>query len=158
VPCESSLPSLSINRPSAVPTRRPHDKTVPLALNRPVSGVIGRTIDILNSKVVEPEPLSIIDLMASPMHVSRSVAEKSPCTVPSGLRYSLLGSEVTTTLPFRALDNVVSKRSGHGVQWQRSVHKPIDELKPALCLPILYTYDPITLLAGYLHRFYDRSC
>lgn len=99
VPCASNLPSLSINRPSAVPTRRPQDKTIPSALNRPVSGVMGRSIEILNSKVVELEPLSIIDRMARPMHVSRRVAVKPPCTVPSGLRCSLSDLEVTTTFP-----------------------------------------------------------
>ena len=40
--------------------------TVPSALSRPVSGVIGRTNDILNSRVVEPMPFSKVDWIASP--------------------------------------------------------------------------------------------
>jgi hypothetical protein len=34
---------------------------MPLALIRLVSGVIGRTNDILNSRVVEPTPFSKVD-------------------------------------------------------------------------------------------------
>src|SRR5260370_35901939 len=52
----------------------------------PVSGVMGRTSEILNSSVVWPTPFSRVDWMASPMQLSSSVAVKPPCTVPAGLR------------------------------------------------------------------------
>ena len=45
-------PLASVTRPSAVPTRRPQVRTVPSALIKPVSGVIGRISEILNSSVV----------------------------------------------------------------------------------------------------------
>ena len=61
VPWTSKRPLLSVTRPPAVPTRRPRLITVPSALIGPVSGVIGRTNDILNSRVVEPTPLSKVD-------------------------------------------------------------------------------------------------
>ena len=52
VPWASKRPLLSVMRPSAVPTRRPQLSTMPSALIVPVSGVIGRTSEILNSSVV----------------------------------------------------------------------------------------------------------
>jgi hypothetical protein len=58
--------------------------TVPSALIGPVSGVIGRMNDILNSRVVEPTPLSKVDWIASPMQLSSIVAARPPCTVPAG--------------------------------------------------------------------------
>ena len=48
VPWASRRPVPSVSRPSAVPTRRPRLSTVPSALIRPVSGVIGRSSEILN--------------------------------------------------------------------------------------------------------------
>ena len=56
------------------------------ALITPVSGVIGRTSEILNSSVVWPRPFSKVDQTASPMQLSSSVAANPPCTVPAGLR------------------------------------------------------------------------
>jgi hypothetical protein len=61
VPWTSKRPLLSVTRPSAVPTRRPRLITTPSALIAPVCGVIGRTNEILNSRVVEPTPLSSVD-------------------------------------------------------------------------------------------------
>src|SRR6266700_30547 len=52
VPWASRRPLPSVSRPSAVPTRRPRLSTTPSALISPVSGVIGRTREILNSSVV----------------------------------------------------------------------------------------------------------
>jgi hypothetical protein len=65
----------------------------------PISGVIGRTSEILNSSVVEARPFSNVDWMASPMQLSSKVAEKPPCTVPAGLRWMPRGSAVMTTRP-----------------------------------------------------------
>ena len=73
-----------------------------LGPDRPVSGVIGRTNVILNSRVVEPMPLSRVDWIASPMQLSSIVAARPPCTVPAGLRWMSLGSAVTTTRPLSA--------------------------------------------------------
>src|SRR5438105_8284729 len=61
VPWTSKRPLLSVTRPSAVPTRRPRLSTTPSALIGPASGVIGRTNEILNTRVVEPMPLSSVD-------------------------------------------------------------------------------------------------
>src|SRR6266436_5610372 len=72
------------------------------ALIGPVSGVIGRTNEILNSRVVEPTPFSNVDWMASPMQESSMVAARPPCTLPAGLRWMSLGSAVTTTRPLSA--------------------------------------------------------
>ena len=66
VPWTSKRPSLSVTRPSAVPTRRPRLINLPSAFIEPVSGVIGRTNDILNSSVVEPTPFSNVEWIASP--------------------------------------------------------------------------------------------
>jgi len=68
VPWTSKRPLLSVTRPSAVPMQRPRLITVPSALVGPVSGVIGRTNEILNSRVVEPTPFSKVDWIASPEH------------------------------------------------------------------------------------------
>src|SRR5258708_7227787 len=66
VPWASKRPPLSVIRPSAVPIRRPELNTTPFAVIRPVSGVIGRTSEILNSRVVWPIPFSSVDKTASP--------------------------------------------------------------------------------------------
>jgi hypothetical protein len=68
----------------------------------PVSGVIGRTNEILNSSVVEPIPFSKVDWIASPMQLSSIVAASPPCTVPAGFRWISGGSAITTTRPFCA--------------------------------------------------------
>ena len=52
VPWTSKRPLLSVIRPSAVPTRRPRLSTTPSAVIKPVSGVMGRKSEILNSRVV----------------------------------------------------------------------------------------------------------
>src|SRR5262249_31898071 len=83
--CASRRPLLSVTRPSAVPIRRPPLSTTPSARIRPVSGVIGRTNEILNSSVVESTPFASVVWMASPMQLSSSVAVRPPCTVPAGL-------------------------------------------------------------------------
>ena len=52
VPCASSLPALSMMRPSAVATRPPRWMTVPSQRISPVSAVIGRTKFVFTSSVV----------------------------------------------------------------------------------------------------------
>ena len=74
-----------------MPTRRPQFITMPSAVIHPVSGIIGRMNEILNSTVVCAKPLSSVDLTASPMQLSSSVAENPPCTVPAGLRWVSFG-------------------------------------------------------------------
>ena len=81
-------PLPSVTRPSAVPMRRPQFRTTPSAVIWPVSGVIGRTREILNSSVVWLAPLSSIDWMANPMQLSSSVAVRPPCTVPAGFKWA----------------------------------------------------------------------
>lgn len=99
--CREKSPFI-VSDAAAVPTRRPELRTFPSARINPVSGVIGRTKDILNSSVVLPNPFSNVDWMASPMQLSSSVAVKPPCTVPDGLRSAVVGTEVTTTRPCSA--------------------------------------------------------
>ncbi len=82
VPCASKRPLASVRRPSAVPIRRPQFNTIPSAMIRPVSGVMGRMSEILNSTVVCARPLSRVDCTASPMQLSSNVAVRPPCTVP----------------------------------------------------------------------------
>src|SRR5947209_17650853 len=91
VPWTSKRSLLSVTRPSAVPIRRPRLITVPSALIGPVSGVIDRRNDILNSRVVEPTPFSKVDWIASPMQLSSIVAARPPCTVPAGFRWMSFG-------------------------------------------------------------------
>ena len=61
MPCASNRPFASVTRPSAVPTRRPQLRTLPSALIWPVSSVMARTSEILNSSVVLLMPFSSID-------------------------------------------------------------------------------------------------
>ena len=88
--------------PSAVPTRRPQVSAIPSARISPVSRVIGRTSEILNSSVVWPMPLSSFDSTASPIQLSSKVAERPPCTPPAGLRCVSFGTTVMTTRPLSA--------------------------------------------------------
>lgn len=52
MPCASNRPLVSVIRPSAVPTRQPQLRTLPSAVICPVSGVMPRTSEILNSSAV----------------------------------------------------------------------------------------------------------
>ena len=61
MPWASNRPERSVTRPSAVPIRRPPFRTLPSALISPVSSVIARTSEILNSNVVLPNPFLSVD-------------------------------------------------------------------------------------------------
>ena len=90
---------LSVNFPSAVPTRRPAFKTSPSAQIRPVSGMTGRSREIFNSKVVDPRPWSNVNCTASATAESSKIVASPLCTPLAGLRWSIFGVSVTISLP-----------------------------------------------------------
>src|SRR2546430_4677874 len=116
VPCARTRPSLSVNVPSAVPIRRPQLITLPSAFTSPVSGVTGRTSEILNSSVVCAKPLSSMERMASPMQLSSRAAARPPCTVPAGLRCPAWGFCGGNDAALGNLHDVLAERLRHTVQ------------------------------------------
>jgi hypothetical protein len=137
VPWTSKRPLLSVTRPSAVPTRRPRLITVPSALIKPVSGVIGRMNEILNSRVVEPMPFSKVDWIASPMQLSSIVAASPPCTVDiSWLRHN-------DDAPAFHLGDFVAQGLGYRIEGQRSVGQSLDKFQASHLLLLVGADRPV---------------
>ena len=76
-------------------------------------------------------PFSRVDWIASPMQLSSSVAEKPPCTVPAGLRWSPLGSRGDDHAPARCFGDVIAQGPRDRVEGQRAIGEPLDEFQAA---------------------------
>jgi hypothetical protein len=111
--------------------RRPRETTLPSARTRPVSGVTGRTSEILNSSVVCPEPLVQRRVDREP---HAGVEQRRGQTAVHGagriaMRRGRLGRD--RHVAAGDFDDVIAERLRHAVQRQRAGDETLNELQAA---------------------------